>query len=374
MKQALKIKNMGRFVALLEQGSSENNEILSRIEEVNAATHQLKELVERERVSLAELGRISNTNSQNSKKMNEAVLEAAKEIMNLDRQIENIERSISNVAKVVSLIHDIAAQTNLLALNAAIEAAHAGDNGRGFAVVADEVRRLADNTKIQSQEIRTEVERIQTQLHELQQQRAALSNSIHEEENAVHSVMDGAQQMTRLTNEVQVQLDAVDISIVDIAEAMQFATQALDENAQFLTELSTNADDMGTISSGLMKEIQLARNEGIDMKNLTAVELREILIQDHLLWLWRIEQATHGYESLLPQAVSSSKACRLGKFMEEKGWPTLPAHDELHHTASKAIEMINHHKNADALLQELNHMSESVVQFLESKSDDELLN
>ncbi len=58
-------------------------------------------------------------------------------------QIEELSQSIMNIT----------AQTNLLALNASIEAARAGEAGKGFAVVADEIRQLADQSKVNVENI-----------------------------------------------------------------------------------------------------------------------------------------------------------------------------------------------------------------------------
>jgi len=66
---------------------------------------------------------------------------------------EQLEKRISEVEAIIGTIRNISSQTNLLALNASIEAARAGEAGRGFAVVAEEIRKLAEETRVSTEQI-----------------------------------------------------------------------------------------------------------------------------------------------------------------------------------------------------------------------------
>ena len=75
--------------------------------------------------------------------------------------VDNLTSALNNIASFIQSIKNIAEQTNLLALNAAIEAARAGDAGKGFAVVAEEVRKLADQSKVFTEQISNMMNNIQ---------------------------------------------------------------------------------------------------------------------------------------------------------------------------------------------------------------------
>lgn len=64
-----------------------------------------------------------------------------------------LQKTSDEVRGITDIILGISSQTNLLALNASIEAARAGESGRGFAVVADEIRNLAEQTRVETENI-----------------------------------------------------------------------------------------------------------------------------------------------------------------------------------------------------------------------------
>ncbi len=95
----------------------------------------------------------THKNTENARITNEISTKSMNEMGKIKQAIELNVAEINTIAQKIQIIEEIFRQTNLLALNASIEAVKAGSDGSGFAVIASEVRKLAERSRLASQDI-----------------------------------------------------------------------------------------------------------------------------------------------------------------------------------------------------------------------------
>jgi methyl-accepting chemotaxis protein len=150
--------------------------------------------------------------------------------MDLLEKVNNIHDLMPKIIEALTGIDGIASQTNLLALNAAIEAARAGEHGRGFSVVADEVRALSNRSTEFSALIKQQISSINSQVEKLTHDVGVLASQdvsyvikakkdIHE---ALDSIIVKAESDSKLTRELEVIVQELDISLNDSIRGLQF--------------------------------------------------------------------------------------------------------------------------------------------------------
>ncbi|MCD9022407.1 methyl-accepting chemotaxis protein [Cohnella silvisoli] len=141
----------------------------------------------------------------------------------------------NEIRGVLNVIEEISSQTNLLALNAAIEAARVGEHGKGFAVVATEIRKLADMTRMSTEEVHGFVEKI----------------SMHAQE-AYSSIMEGTRVVTEGTELVA----AATETLGDAKADDSLKTQVIDEVVVLMEKVAAVSMENRTISTEVEGRVQ----------------------------------------------------------------------------------------------------------------------
>lgn len=189
----------------------------SNVQTVAAAAEELS----------ASIVEISNKVSESSARAREAADQAEA----TNRTVETLEQATNRIGTVVTLIQDIAEQTNLLALNATIEAARAGEAGKGFAVVASEVKSLASQTGKATEEITVQIKAVQDGVSDAVTAIREVSEAIREIDGHVTAIAGAVEEQGASTQE--------------IARSSQEAASGTDEVTRTIEMVSTVANDTG---------------------------------------------------------------------------------------------------------------------------------
>jgi len=183
----------------------------------------------------------------------ELVALAVKEASTTNQQIERLTKAVKEIGDVVNLIRHIAGKTNLLALNATIEAARAGEAGRGFAVVASEVKSLALQTAQATEQIAVQIEAVQS--------------STRDAVDAIQRNTDRMQDINQRTTTVATSLMQQDKATGEISHNVANAAQETKAVVAVLDEVTSAANSTQGVADTV-----LAASEAVDT---AAVELRQ---------------------------------------------------------------------------------------------------
>ncbi len=220
--------------------SGASNQLSVASEKISERANEQAATTEEVATSMEEILAMINSNSQNAEITGESSTKSANEMKQSNEIFVKTIKSVSQISEKITIISEIADKTDILSINAAIEAARAGDAGKGFSVVANEIRKLADKTKIASDEItklskngqdisRIAGEKLKTAIPEIIKSAELVNNIVSagkEQQSGVENINISVQQLTEITNENSAS-----------AEEMSASAEELSAQAEQLKEL-----------------------------------------------------------------------------------------------------------------------------------------
>ncbi|GAA0133441.1 hypothetical protein YSY43_02810 [Paenibacillus sp. YSY-4.3] len=199
------------------------------------------------------------------------VEEAATESMN---HISLMNERSEAIAQIVGTIKEISKQINILSLNAAIESARAGEQGKGFAVVAEEVRKLAEQSRIATDEIGDYLLAIQEESGNSVRAMQRVSEEIQSGTARVKNAEEAFSQLTEWIQAINLTIQSISSSTQQVSASAEEVTVSVEDAADITAKSLEMIEEIAGNSASQAEEIKDHANT---VRNLHegALSLRE---------------------------------------------------------------------------------------------------
>lgn len=161
-------------------------------------------------------------------------------------KISELGKNISQVTEITSIINNIADQTSLLALNAAIEAARAGEAGKGFAVVADEIRKLAEQSKISSENINNVIGNVSKETEKVIVTTGEVNDEFNRQIDIVNTSIESFKEIILAINKIIPKIEGVNKSTELISDKKDSILEKVEEASSIAEEISASSEEIAS--------------------------------------------------------------------------------------------------------------------------------
>jgi methyl-accepting chemotaxis protein len=192
----------------------------------------------------------------------------------IGEKIKKLSENIHNINKITDVIKSIAGQTNLLALNAAIEAARAGEAGKGFSVVADEIGKLAEQSKVSSENIQLLLKSIDVDTEQVVETTSDVSMDLNNQIHVIQGAMESFKQLIDAVYEIQPGMETALGMILQVNERKGNILGKVEEISSVSEETSAASQEISATTQCMNDELEKSYAYFQTLNTLTT-ELKE---------------------------------------------------------------------------------------------------